>query len=65
LHEKDIVQRPIIGFRPQVETGARIDKLRSYPYLAIALSYTAFEDIRNTQLFPDALQGGVAALERE
>ena len=67
LYRKDIVQVPVIGFRPQVVSVLDIDQLRgdAHTVTLVVLAHAAFEDRLDTQFFTDIPQVLILALEGE
>ena len=53
---EDIGQIAIVGLRPQMRVGPRIDQLRIYPHFVGRALHTAFDDMRHAELLPDLAQ---------
>ena len=53
---EDIGQIAIVGLRPQMRVGARVDQLRIHPHFVGRALHTAFEDMRHAELLADLAQ---------
>ena len=65
LHREDVVERAVIGLRPQVIAVLGVDQLRSDTNLHTAFLHAAFQHVCDPQLLADAAQVFIAILERE
>ena len=65
LHLEDIRELAVVGFRPEMKTGLRVDELRRDPHLVASLANAAFEHGFDTQLAAHLPDVHVAALVGE
>ncbi len=65
LHREDVVQRAIVGLRPQVIAVCGIDQLRRDANLHAALLHAALEDVCDVELLANIAQVFIAVLEGE
>ena len=56
LDGKDIGQIAIVGLRPQMRIGPRVDQLRVHPHLVGRALHAAFEYMRHAELLADLAQ---------
>ena len=67
LDGENIFQIPVVGLRPKVVTVFDVDQLSgdAHPVTLVIFAHTAFKDGRYVELFADAAQVLVFALEGE
>ena len=65
LHDEDVVERAVIGLRPEVRTVGGPDELRGDPQLLAGLPHAALQDVRDVELLADHPQVFVPSLELE
>ena len=65
LHRENVIERPVIGLRPQVRAVGGADQLRGNAQLVAGLAHTAFQHMGDVQLLRDLSDLDVLALESE
>ena len=65
LHGEDVVERAVVGLRPEVRTVGGPDELRGDPHLLAGLPHAALQDVRDVELLADHPQVFVPSLELE
>ena len=65
LHREDVLQLAVVGLRPQVRVGRRLNELRGDSNVLAGLAHAAFEDGRHVELLRDRRDVHILALEVE